>query len=86
MDLHLVSARHAFVGRVTIFCAAACCALLAVPKESSAQIVTPKTLPVLQGGQFDMLPSDRAGMGGVSIALDDTLLDPFVNLAKATRR
>jgi hypothetical protein len=84
MDPHLVSARHALAGRVTFYCAAICCAL-AVPKESPAQIVTPKTLPVLQGGQFDMLPSDRAGMGGVSIAVDDTLLDPYVNPAKATR-
>jgi len=47
--------------------------------------VTPRTLPVLQGGQFEMLPSDRAGMGGATIAVDDTLLDPFVNPAKTTR-
>jgi len=59
--------------------------VLAVPIEGSGQVVTPKTLPVLQGGQFDMFPSDRAGMGGVTIAVDDTLLDPFVNPAKATR-
>ena len=62
-----------------------CCAAIAVPIEGSAQVVTPKTLPVLQGGQFDMFPSAHAGMGGATIALDDSLLDAFVNPAKATR-
>jgi hypothetical protein len=37
------------------------------------------------GHQFDVLPSDRSGMANVSIALDDTLLDPFANPAKAAR-
>ncbi|MBA2708418.1 MAG: hypothetical protein H0U59_11510 [Gemmatimonadaceae bacterium] len=59
--------------------------LLALPAAGTAQLVTPKTVPVLQGGQFDMFPSARAGMGGVTIAVDDTLLDPFVNPAKTTR-
>src|SRR5258706_15243510 len=86
MDRPLVNARHTIAQALTsILSAAACCAVLAVPLKSSGQVVTPKTLPVLQGGQFDMLPSDRAGMGGITIAVDDTLLDPFVNPAKATR-
>ncbi|HEU4748487.1 MAG TPA: hypothetical protein VFS56_08305 [Gemmatimonadaceae bacterium] len=59
--------------------------MLAVTIESSAQVVTPKTVPVLQSGQFEIFPSARAGMGGAVIAVDDTLLDPFVNPAKATR-
>jgi hypothetical protein len=86
MDRSLVNARHA-IARVliSIFCVAICCGVLAVPIDASAQVVTPRTLPVLQSGQFDMLPSDRAGMGGATIAVDDTLLDPFVNPAKATR-
>lgn len=86
MDRTLVSARHA-IARVLnpILCATICCGMLAVPIESSAQVVTPKTLPVLQSGQFDIFPSARAGMGGATIAVDDTLLDPFVNPAKATR-
>lgn len=50
-----------------------------------AQLVTPRTVPVQQSGQFDLFPSERAGMAGVAIALDDTVLDPFVNPAKATR-
>src|SRR5688500_3642303 len=59
--------------------------MLAVPIGSSAQVVTPKTVPVLQNGQFDIFPSARTGMGGAVIAVDDTLLDPFVNPAKAAR-
>lgn len=55
------------------------------PNVSGAQLVTPRTVPVQQSGQFDIFPSQRAGMAGVSIALDDTLLDPFVNPAKAIR-
>ena len=61
------------------------CGAVAISTESPAQVVTPKTVPVLQSGQFDIFPSDRAGMGGAVIAVDDTLLDPFVNPAKATR-
>jgi hypothetical protein len=53
--------------------------------NAGAQVVTPRTVPVLIGQQFDILPSDRGGMAGVSIALDDTLVDPFVNPAKARR-
>ena len=50
-----------------------------------AQLVTPKTLPVAQGNQFEIFPSSTVGMAGARIALADTLLDPFVNPAKATR-
>src|SRR5687768_7230781 len=84
--------RSSFVGAGRVFpvvskfwLAAGWCGLLAVPIESPAQVVTPKTVPVLQSGQFDIFPSARAGMGGPVIAVDDSLLDPFVNPAKATR-
>ncbi len=86
MDPSLVSVRHAFAQaldpklRLALFCG-----VLAIPGGLSAQVVAPKTLPVLQGGQFEMYPSARAGMGGAAIAVDDSLLDPFVNPAKATR-
>ena len=50
-----------------------------------AQLVTPKTVPVFQDEQFDIFPSSRPGLAGVSIALDDTLGDPFTNPAKALR-
>ncbi len=60
-------------------------ASLGATPNASAQVVTPRTVPVLIGQQFDILPSHRGGMAGVTIALDDTLIDPFVNPAKATR-
>ncbi len=50
-----------------------------------AQQISPRTVPVQMGQQFDIVPSDRAAMGNVRIAVDDALLDPFVNPAKATR-
>jgi hypothetical protein len=86
MKRALVCVRHA-IARVLnpISGVVICCGVLAVPLEGLAQVVTPKTVPVLQSGQFDMFPSARAGMGGATIAVDDTLLDPFVNPAKATR-
>jgi hypothetical protein len=61
-------------------------AALALPAPAArAQLVVPKTLPVAQGGQFDIFPSSTVGMGGVRIAVADTMLDPFINPAKSTR-
>ena len=56
-----------------------------VPNAAGTQVITPRTVPVQQSGQFEIFPSRLSGMAGVSIALDDTLLDPFVNPAKAVR-
>lgn len=63
----------------------AAAALLQLAGTASAQVVTPRTIPVLQDEQFDFHSSSRPGLGGVAIALDDTLADPFANPAKATR-
>ena len=52
---------------------------------ATAQLVTPRTVPVMQDEQFDIYPSSRPGLAGISIAIDDTLSDPFTNPAKATR-
>ena len=52
---------------------------------AAAQLITIRTLPVSQGEQFAFFPSHNLGMGGVSLALADTLLDPFANPAKAAR-
>jgi hypothetical protein len=60
-------------------------AVAGVVPRLRAQTISPRTVPVHMSQQFDILPSDRAAMGGVSIALDDALLDPFVNPAKAIR-
>ncbi|HEY3279809.1 MAG TPA: hypothetical protein VGJ83_04795 [Gemmatimonadales bacterium] len=52
---------------------------------TSAQTISIKTVPIAQGDQFQIFPSNNFGMGGVSIALADALLDPWVNPAKAAR-
>ena len=80
-----VGAGRAFRSVSNILWIAGWSGVLAISVESPAQVVTPKTVPVLQSGQFDIFPSARAGMGGAVIAVDDSLLDPFVNPAKATR-
>ena len=72
-------------GRSRLACAGIIWLCGATPNVGGGQVVTPRTVPVQQSGQFDIFPSQRAGMAGVSIALDDTLLDPFVNPAKAVR-
>ena len=50
-----------------------------------AQLISIKTVPIANGDQFDILPSQNAAMGGVSIALADSLIDPFINPAKGAR-
>ncbi len=57
----------------------------ALPQAASAQLIALKTVPVAAGDQFLLLPSEKLGMGGVHIAINDTLLDPFVNPAKGRR-
>ena len=59
-------------------------ALLA-PAIAAAQLIAIKTLPLAQGEQFSFFPSANDAMGGVSIAVRDSLLDPFVNPAKGAR-
>ena len=65
----------------TILCAMALC----VSQTASAQLINLKTAPVATGDQFMVTPSVNIGMGNLSIALDDTLADPFVNPAKTNR-
>lgn len=60
-----------------------CIAVFLAVSISQAQSVPVKTVPVAEGDQFLLFPSERLAMGGASIALDDRLLDPFVNPAKA---
>ncbi len=56
--------------------------LVAAAGTASAQIITIKTVPVAQADQFAIFPSRNLGMGGVSIAVADPMLDPFRNPAK----
>lgn len=60
-------------------------AFLLAASLSSAQIIPIKTVPLAQGDQFLLFPSSNLGMGGVSIAFPDTLLDPFINPATGLR-
>jgi hypothetical protein len=48
---------------------------LAVAPAAQAQLISVKTVPLAQADQFEIFPSRAAGMGGVTIALIDTLHD-----------
>src|SRR3712207_9208274 len=67
---------------------AACVALLSsLPgSTAAAQLISIKTVPVAEGDQFGFFPSANLGMAGLSIALNDTLLDPFGNPARSEER
>lgn len=58
---------------------------LSVSAPIEAQLISIRTVPVSQAHQFDFYPSHAGGMGGVSIAVADDLLDPFSNPAKGMR-
>ena len=58
-------------------------ASLATP--AGAQLISLKTVPIASGEQFLLAPGRTLGMGGVSLAVHDTLGDPFVNPAKGSR-
>ena len=59
--------------------------LLLFPSSAVGQFVALKTVPVASGDQFLLFPSRNLGMGGVGIALNDSVQDPFVNPAKGAR-
>ncbi len=58
---------------------------LALGTRVSAQIIPVRNIPLAQGDQFAIFPSANSGMGGVSLALADSLLDPFRNPAMGAR-
>jgi hypothetical protein len=68
--------------RSALACAAALASLAASTLPSSAQLVQVRTVPVASGDQFLLLPSARLGMGGVTLAVDDSLADPWSNPAQ----
>ena len=59
--------------------------LLSVAGTAPAQSIPIQTVPLVPADQFDIFPSTTLAMGGVSIALPDSLHDPFVNPAKGAR-
>ncbi|HDL19100.1 MAG TPA: hypothetical protein ENH29_08600, partial [Bacteroidetes bacterium] len=48
----------------------------------NGQLIAIKTVPLATGDQFMIFPAKYAGMGNLSIPVDDPWLDPFVNPAK----
>ncbi|MDP2958150.1 MAG: hypothetical protein Q8N53_17110 [Longimicrobiales bacterium] len=50
--------------------------------EAGSQVIQVKTVPVAAGDQFLLLPSATLGMGGVTLAVDDSLADPWTNPAQ----
>jgi len=70
------------VGSRRLAGASACCVALLAPAIARAQLIAVKTAPVAESPQFAILPSANLGLAGVSIALPDSALDPFVNPAK----
>jgi len=58
---------------------------LSVAGVAHAQLISIRTVPISQAHQFDIFPSYTMAMGGVSIAVADSLLDPFTNPAKGSR-
>jgi hypothetical protein len=59
--------------------------LLAGLSPATAQLISIRTVPVSQAHQFQIFPSRTVSMGGVSIAVADSLLDPFSNPATGAR-
>src|SRR5437868_2818137 len=82
-------ARRPQAARFTLRAVALSTALALLPPLSgaraAAQLIQIKTLPIADGDQWRIFPSANAAMGDLSIALADSLLDPFINPAKASR-
>ena len=55
------------------------------PSRVTSQLIGIKSVPVTTGDQFLIYPSTNLALGGVSIAMNDLLLDPFSNPAKGAR-
>ncbi len=63
---------------------AAAVLLLSCPGVATGQLISLKTVPIAAGDQFQLFPSQNQAMGGIDIALNDSLLDPFINPAKGS--
>lgn len=58
---------------------------LAAPPSIAGQLIPVRTVPVASGDQFRLRPSQSMGMGGVHMAVDDSLADPWTNPALGHR-
>ena len=59
--------------------------LILAAARAAGQVIQIKTLPLADGDQWRIFPSAASALGDVSIALADSLLDPFRNPAKGSR-
>jgi hypothetical protein len=59
--------------------------LISSATRAAGQVIQIKTLPLADGDQWRIFPSAASALGDVSIALADSLLDPFRNPAKGSR-
>src|SRR5688500_3418988 len=59
--------------------------LLTAASSATGQLISIRTVPVSQAHQFEIFPSRTSGMASVSIAITDSLLDPFSNPALGAR-
>jgi hypothetical protein len=58
---------------------------LALCRPLAAQIIPVRVVPIAEVDQFEFFPSSNFGMANVSIALADSLLDPYHNPALGAR-
>lgn len=58
--------------------------ILNLPILMTGQTISVKTLPLVMTQYFSLAPSYNAGMGGITIALDDDLAAGFLNPAHIT--
>lgn len=56
-----------------------------ISPAARAQLIPIKTIPIAQGSQFEIFPSSNLGMADASIALPDSIGDPYVNPATTAR-
>ncbi|MGQ0640013.1 MAG: hypothetical protein ACT4P6_04445 [Gemmatimonadaceae bacterium] len=84
MTTFAMTRRSRRLGHATSLSAAILLALLS-PKTSSAQLIAVRTIPIADADQFSFFPSRLSGMGGVSIAIADSVHDPFINPATGAR-
>lgn len=56
--------------------------ILGAMSNATGQIIPIKTVPLATGSQFSIFPSANIASGGLSVAAEDELSDPFTNPAK----
>ncbi len=71
---------------LTVGAIALASAVLFHSSTAKAQLIAVKTVPIADGEQFSFFPSANLGMGGVSLAIRDSIHDLFVNPAKGGMR